>query len=150
MNSKKIDKEYEECIYFLARKLLEKNNSTNTLIHSIRVGLKMEKDGFDTNMVKAGLLHDIFEDTSISVSELKNKYNEEITNLIISTTANYSIKDEKEVLIDMYTRASNYGKNALLLKCYDIEDKVRYYKNSEDKNIVDMHNYKYNLKFGKD
>lgn len=145
MNNKEIDKEYEECIYFLAEKLQKNNNDTNTLIHSIRVGLNIQKDGFDSNMIKAGILHDIFEDTNVLEKELKNKYNNKIIELILNTTANYSVGNEKEVLFDMYTRSLNYGDDALLLKCYDIEDKMKYYKCSIDKKVVDIHNYKYKL-----
>lgn len=145
MNSKKEDKEYEECIYFLAEKLQENSNDSNTLIHSIRVGLNMKKDGYSINVIKAGFLHDIFEDTNISENILRKKYDNEIVELIKSTTADYSIKNEKEILIDMYKRALNYGKDALILKCYDIEDKMDYYKESTDRDIVYMHNYKYNL-----
>ena len=130
MNSKKEDKEYEECIYFLAEKLQENSNDSNTLIHSIRVGLNMKKDGYSINVIKAGFLHDIFEDTNISENILRKKYDNEILELIKSTTADYSIKNEKETLI---------------LKCYDIEDKMDYYKESTDRDIVYMHNYKYNL-----
>lgn len=145
MNIKEIDKEYEECIYFLAEKLHESKNAKNTLIHSIRVGLNIQKDGFDTNMVKAGFLHDIFEDTNVLETELKNKYNNKIVGLILNTTADYSVGNEEEVLVDMYARCLNYGNNALLLKCYDIEDKMQYYKCSIDKKVVHIHNFKYKL-----
>ncbi len=145
MNIKEIDNEYEECIYFLAEKLHESKNATNTLIHSIRVGLNIQKDGFDTNMVKAGFLHDIFEDTNVLETELKNKYNNKIVGLILNTTADYSVGNEEEVLVDMYARCLNYGNNALLLKCYDIEDKMQYYKCSIDKKVVHIHNFKYKL-----
>ena len=123
----------------------ERNNHTNTLIHSIRVRLNIQKDGFDANMIKAGILNDIFEDTNVSENHLKNKYNNKITELILNTTANYSVGNEKEVLSDMYTRCLNYGNDALSLKCYDIEDKMKYYKYSIDKKIVDIHYYKYKL-----
>lgn len=145
MNIKEIDKEYEECIYFLAEKLHESKNATNTLIHSIRVGLNIQKDGFDTNMVEAGFFHDIFEDTNVLETELKNKYNNKIVGLILNTTADYSVGNEEEVLVDMYARCLNYGNNALLLKCYDIEDKMQYYKCSIDKKVVHIHNFKYKL-----
>ena len=65
--------------------------------------------------------------------------------LILNTTADYSVGNEKEVLVDMYTRCLNYGDNALILKCYDIEDKMQYYKCSIDKKVVHIHNYKYKL-----
>lgn len=145
MNNKEIDKEYEKCIYFLAEKLRRCKNNTNTLIHSIRVGLNIQKDGLDTNMVKAGFLHDIFEDTNIQESELKNQYNNKIVELILNTTADYSVGNEEEVLVNMYARCLNYGDDALLLKCYDIEDKMKYYKYSIDKKVVHIHNYKYKL-----
>ena len=90
----------------------------------------MKKDGYSINVIKAGFLHDIFEDTNISENILRKKYDNEILELIKSTTADYSIKNEKETLI---------------LKCYDIEDKMDYYKESTDRDIVYMHNYKYNL-----
>jgi len=145
MDNRDTDSKYEECIYFLADKLKENNNSSNTLIHSIRVGLKIEKDGYDANLVKAGFLHDIFEDTDIKISEFKKYYNDEITDLILSGTANYNIQDDKKILLDMYTRCLEHSKEALLLKCYDIEDKMQYYKNSIDKDVVLLHDYKYQL-----
>ena len=90
-------KKFEKAVHLLC-KYLPKNDkdSKPVLFHSIRVGVYLYENGYDEDVVIAGLLHDIIEDTSISRQELIIEFNINIANIVIANSKNKSIPNQDE------------------------------------------------------
>ncbi len=52
------------------------------IIHPINVGQILKKYGFDENVVSAGYLHDVVEDTSYEFEDIKNYFDEDVASLV--------------------------------------------------------------------
>ena len=52
------------------------------IIHPINVGQILKQYGFDENVVSAGYLHDVVEDTSYEIEDIKDKFNDDIASLV--------------------------------------------------------------------
>ena len=60
--------------------------------HSSSVGFILYSLGYDEEVVIAGILHDVIEDTSFTEEDLKEKFGENVTNLVKGVTEDKSIK----------------------------------------------------------
>ena len=56
------------------------------IVHPIYVGNLLEKYNFDENVVAAGYLHDVVEDTKYTKEDLKQIFGEDITSLVMGAT----------------------------------------------------------------
>lgn len=56
------------------------------IIHPINVGLILEEYEFDDNVVAAGYLHDVIEDTKYNEEDILKLFNEDITSLVVSAS----------------------------------------------------------------
>lgn len=56
------------------------------IIHSMGVGKLLEEYGFDDNVVAAGYLHDVVEDTEITIEEIYQEFGEDIGFLVSGAT----------------------------------------------------------------
>ena len=102
----------------------KRKSGDDYVLHPIEVAEILERYGFDSNVISAGLLHDVVEDCEYSIDEIKNNFNEEIAFLVDSVTAIEKedldeVKDEKLIndenikfiLDDMtYQKLIRYGK----------------------------------------
>lgn len=102
------------------------HNNKPVLLHSIRVGFYLYELGYSEDIVLAGLLHDILEDTETSESDLQDKFGTKITNIVSSNSFNTLIDDKTEQFKDMFNRCVIYGKEALIVKAVDILDNSNY------------------------
>lgn len=53
------------------------------IIHPISVGMILEEYGYDEAVISAGYLHDVVEDTSYKIEEIKTEFGEDIGNLVM-------------------------------------------------------------------
>ncbi len=124
--------EIEGAIYFLADCIREeKRTSKPLMLHSLRVGLRLMEDGQPKDVVIAGLLHDVLEDTKCTQGELEKGFGQEAAKLVeqcsfrperedllrLSNTKTYEQEWMKE-----FNNWEGYGKEALLIKAADILD----------------------------
>ena len=56
------------------------------IIHPIGVGMLLEEYGCDDFVVAAGYLHDVVEDTNYTIEDIKNKFGEEVANLVMGAS----------------------------------------------------------------
>lgn len=56
------------------------------LIHVMSVGNLLEKYGCDDNVIAAGYLHDIIEDTDYTIEEIKREFGTDIANLVLGAS----------------------------------------------------------------
>lgn len=52
------------------------------IIHPLNVGNILKKYGFDDNVIAAGYLHDVVEDTKYELSDIKEKFGEDVASLV--------------------------------------------------------------------
>ena len=57
-----------------------------SVLHSIDVGYKLMKYGFDDNVVAAGYLHDVVEDTDYTIEDIRNIFGDDIASLVKGAT----------------------------------------------------------------
>jgi len=97
-----------------------------TLLHSIRVGMNLLEDWYEENIVLAGLLHDILEDTSIDVNEVRSIFGQKVIDLIIANSKNRELPKD-QIDEDLFVRCLNHWKDAMIIKWYDILDNYKYF-----------------------
>jgi GTP pyrophosphokinase len=56
------------------------------VVHSVEVGRMLAKLGLDHRAVAAGLLHDVVEDTELTVKDLRDRFDGEVANLVDGVT----------------------------------------------------------------
>ena len=103
------------------------------VFHAIDVANKLEKYGFDDNVVAAGYLHDIIEDTEYNEKDILDIFGEDITSLVMGATERDKSLSWEERKIDSIHRVRNLDiRHKAIVAC----DKIS--------NIEDLR-----LKFGK-
>jgi guanosine-3',5'-bis(diphosphate) 3'-pyrophosphohydrolase len=120
------------------------HNEKPALIHSIRVGFHLYELGYSDDIVIAGILHDILEDTETSENDLQNKFGINITNIICANSFNILIEDKTEQFKDMFKRCRAYGKEALVVKAADILDNSNYIQFVDNKEMREWLLFKMN------
>lgn len=111
------------------------HNDKPVLLHNIRVGFHLYDLGYEEDIVIAGLLHDILEDTETTRSDLQDKFGIKITQIIFANSFNTLIEDKTEQFKDMFKRCLVYGKEALVIKAADILDNSNYIQFVSDKEM---------------
>jgi len=65
------------------KKQVRKSDPEKPMVtHPIAVGKLLESFGYDDNVVAAGYLHDVVEDTEYTLEDIKKNFNEDIMNLV--------------------------------------------------------------------
>jgi GTP pyrophosphokinase len=100
------DFDIEQAIKFLADSMPTEGLTKPTLLHSVRVGLRLYSDNYSKELIIAGLLHDLVEDTAITIDDVKEKFGERVAKLVELNTKNSEIQDKKERTMDLITRSA--------------------------------------------
>ena len=121
------DRAIESAITFMVEKINECNRNPKPLIlHSVRVGLRLYAKEESTNIVIAGLLHDLVEDTNCTEADIEKKFGKELSQFV--SVFNYD--DPKMFFKERWTAAIEkmlaIGRDAAILKLVDIHDNLRY------------------------
>ncbi len=94
------------------------------VIHPIEVAKILTSIKLDASAISAGLLHDIIEDTNISINEISNTFGEQISELVQGLTkiSKFSLKINKQKLGENYRKlilASSKDLRVILIKLAD-------------------------------
>ncbi len=128
MKNPKLEHKMEEYITYLLeifRPLCF--NEKPVILHSIRVANTLYELGYDEKIILGALLHDVVEDSSITIEDLENDFDIEIARLVDSLTEDKGINDRiirDKSLID---KSVKYGFDSLIIKCADILDNSHYH-----------------------
>lgn len=113
--------EIEKAISYLVTKYNESgHNPKPVILHSIRVANILMEMGYDKKIIIGAVLHDIIEDTNVTIEQLGKDFDQEILDLVIAVSYNESISDPVKQYKDMYDRVLVYGRSAVVLKSIDI------------------------------
>lgn len=122
------EKEIEKAIQYLINKFNQSGtNPKPVILHSLEVGLYLLKNSYDVNTIIAGLLHDLIEDTKISLREINRSFGKEVSRLISASTLNKKIDNPIVQYQESFDRAKKIGAKALLIRAADIYFNSYYY-----------------------
>ncbi len=88
-------------------------------VHSITVGYFLKDSNENLDVVVAGFLHDIIEDTDYDYEYIKTNYNENIANLVSGVSENKEIKDWKERKVKFIERITNSSDDIIKIELAD-------------------------------
>jgi (p)ppGpp synthase/HD superfamily hydrolase len=111
--------------------------SKPTLFHSIRVGTFLYEQEYPKEIVLAGLLHDIIEDTDISPQLLENEFGADVVELITTNSKDSSISDQDERIDELIKRCVENGEASLIVKSADVIDNFKYFSRINDEIGID-------------
>lgn len=100
------------------------------IMHPINTGNILKQYGFDDNVIAAGYLHDVVEDTSYSIEDIRELFGDDIANLVLGNTEpdkSLSWEDRKKHTI------SNVKNLSLREKAIVCADKI---SNLEDLSLI--------------
>lgn len=111
----------EKAISYLIKKYNESGrNPKPVILHSLRVGVCLLEFGYETDIIITGILHDLVEDTDVSIDDIKNNFSTEIANYVEAVSFKSSILDPVEQYKEMFTRTISEGRIPIIVKSADI------------------------------
>ena len=133
-------------LHYVAYNLRKTGHNTKpVLFHSFKVAYKLYQYGYGEEIVIAGALHDLIEDTSITKEDIKNVFGEAVANIVNAVSFDSNIKDELEQARVMFQNCLDYGIDAVTIKCADLIDNIDYVIFVQDKKKHNMLLEKYKL-----
>jgi len=140
-------KEIEKAIGFLVQVIATSgNNPKPVILHSILVGLSLAKLDYPIYVIQAGFLHDVIEDSEVSIESMKEKFGDKVATIVSACTYNHSIQNKVEQYKDAVSRAARTGKDALVVMAADLIQNEPYY-NQEDFTQYPWDKIKYFIEF---
>ena len=110
----------QEAIIFLVTRMQESGHNPKPVIfHSIHVGTILFDHNYTVDVVKAGILHDIIEDSMTPISEIVEKFGEKVAALVQANTFDTSVETRAAQGKDCIERCLKYGKDALVIRIAD-------------------------------
>jgi (p)ppGpp synthase/HD superfamily hydrolase len=126
--SPQVQKDIERSIVFMIKKIQEHcYNEKPLILHSIKVGLKLMELKEPKEVVIAGFLHDLIEDTDCKIEEIEEEFGEKEAILVSACTFDREIKDYKERWRNLIFNIKRVGRDALIIKFIDQMENLPYY-----------------------
>lgn len=92
--------------------------------HGIRIGEILQDLQLGEHIVVAGILHDIVEDTDVTVKEIEENFGATVAGLIDAVTKR-NISNPKKADRDVLERSEAYGPDAVLIRLADNADNLK-------------------------
>lgn len=129
------EKEIEQAVLMLVDCVKKNCRNPKPLIwHSLKVGCKLYELGESKEVVIAGILHDLLEDTGCKISQIKSKFGSKVAKLVLASTFDARIKDYKERWHKSIGKIKKAGPKAMLIKIVDANDNLPFILLIEDNN----------------
>lgn len=107
-------------VIFLVTKMLDSGHNPKPVIfHSIRVGVYLYDLNYEPEIVKAGILHDIVEDSDTLIDDITKRFSVRVAEIVEANTFNYTLVDRATQGKDCIQRCLNYGRDALVVRVAD-------------------------------
>lgn len=125
-------KEIEKAIVFLAQAITtSSNNPKPVILHSILVGLSLAKFNYPIYVIQARFLHDTIEDSKTDIESIRKEFGKKVAAIVSACTYDHYIQNKIEQYKDAMRRATEIGKDALVVMAADLIQNEPYY-NHED------------------
>lgn len=116
------DVDLERPPLFLVEAMTRRELGANlTVLHSFRVGLYLQHLGYQRDIVLAGVLHGVLEDSATSAEDVAREFGAEGSNSVEACTKN-PVLDRSQRDRDVLERCKRAGIEALLVKAADLLD----------------------------
>jgi (p)ppGpp synthase/HD superfamily hydrolase len=114
----------EEAVHFLVHALEDKprKGKKPVVLHSLRVAWWLVGQGFDADVVVAGLLHDVLEKTSLTSGQIARHFGPEVATMVAAATNDERQGDALSRYEDSLRRCAAYGPGALAVRVADLID----------------------------
>jgi len=134
------DLELDRAIRFLAA-AMEKSghNPKPVVLHSVRTGIYLRGLGYSREIVLAGFLHDILEDSDTKPGEVKSRFGEDVGSLVEALTFDAAIKDKREQYREAVRRMVVAGPAALIVSAADRLDNIPFFRLTDGNKELDAY-----------
>ncbi len=95
------------------------------VLHPLEVGVLLHNNGAPDEVVAAGVLHDVIEDTSVSRSDIGRRFGDRVRELVDAVTDDETIEDKDERKEESRRRVQAAGHDAAMIFAADKVSKVR-------------------------
>ncbi len=114
-------KDVERAITFLVEHINDSgHNPKPVILHSIRTGMKLLEYGYRKELIIAGLLHDVLEDSDAEESDINELFGEEVTKLVKAVTFKEEIGHDLDKYINAVQKQKiSAGKDACIIDTAD-------------------------------
>ena len=141
-----LEKKMNDTLHFVSKMLDESGHNTKpVLLHSFKVAMTLYSFNYKEDIVIAGILHDLIEDTDVTYDIILKEYGKNIADIVKAVSFNPKIEDKLEQAKIMFTNCVEFGYDALIVKCADLLDNINFVKLVSDKIIQEKLLKKYKL-----
>jgi len=117
----------EKAIQFLTTEYAKSGqNPKPVILHSLRVGFYLLELGYEKDIIIAGILHDLVEDSDVTESDISKRFNSDVTDWVMAVSFKSDIADPIEQYKEMYQRVCNSGRQAIIVKAADLHANSMY------------------------
>jgi (p)ppGpp synthase/HD superfamily hydrolase len=95
------------------------------ILHPLEVAVLLRNRGFGDEVVAAGLLHDVVEDTGATIDEIRARFGDRVADLVEACSDDASIEDYGERKAALRTQVAGAGTDAQAIYAADKVTKAR-------------------------
>lgn len=115
--------EIERALFFLSNALQDSGHNTKpVLLHSIQVAEMLWERGFPQDVVIAAVLHDVVEDTDITIDDVGQSFGHQVAVYVDALT----VSDTQDIM-QSFARMAELGSEALSIRAADLIQNSYYY-----------------------
>lgn len=115
--------EIERALFFLSNALQDSGHNTKpVLLHSIQVAEMLWERGFSQDVVIAAVLHDVVEDTDITIDDVGQSFGHQVAVYVDALT----VSDTQDIM-QSFARTAELGSEALSIRAADLIQNSYYY-----------------------
>jgi (p)ppGpp synthase/HD superfamily hydrolase len=121
------EREVERAIAFLVQTLRHctEKKGKPVVLHSLRVGLLLQALGYPRDVVLAGYLHDVLENSDITAGRIKRLFGDRVATLVKANTRNERITERRQRYVDLVRRCAKAGPEGLAVRAADLVDNLQ-------------------------
>ena len=115
--------EIERALFFLSNALQDSGHNTKpVLLHSIQVAEMLWERGFPQDVVIAAVIHDVVEDTDITIDDVEQSFGHQVAVYVDALT----VSDTQDIM-QSFARTAELGSEALSIRAADLIQNSYYY-----------------------
>lgn len=128
LGNTELELKFEKTVQLLCKYMpVGKERRKPLLMHTLRVGMYLYERNYSSDIVLAGLLHDILEWTESPDETIQDEYSNNVYAIVKANTKDRGIVDPVERRREYIDRCVAVGKDALIVKAADTLDSYRFY-----------------------
>jgi GTP pyrophosphokinase len=123
------DGEFDRAIRFLSSVMeTSGHNPKPVVLHSVRTGLYLRSIGYSREIVLAGFLHDVLEDSDTKPGEVTKRFGRKVGALVEALSDDPTIRDRRERFRETVRRLMAAGPPALIVSAADRLDNLPFFR----------------------